>query len=539
MKSTTRFWILFVMSLTLPHLSHTQRLDQAQPLEGISFFSPRSQSVNAARDLVGWHPHIHRFDMKKTYATFTVMPSYTHSVRDRRIAQALFGTDTLFISGSLINNRGTNDILADYFGLSPTFQSTVRLRPRLQNAMAVFYGYLGLDSLLEGLYVRFAAPAVWTKWDFKLEEEIFNDGSGTPFPPRYMTDNALVAPVSSFKNAIKGGITFGDMQEGLAAGKIDGARSKGGISDVQCVIGWDPLIRENGHAGFNLRVAAPTGSRPTSEFLFEPLIGNGKHWELGVGFTGHVVIWEKDGDQELTVHAEANVTHLFGARQKRSFDLIGTDKQAESQNFANKRFGSRYILLKIFDENGNYTGKLAPTINKTTLSCDVSMDVQFDFVLMFGYTHKGIVFDIGYNGWLRSKEKISLKETLPEKRFALKGIQDVRDAAGNNSNATQSTATLHGNNLSQQAAVIDIPSPVFFSTDDLDLRSAGSPRVITHKFFTHLGYTWVDRPENEVEPFIGFGGELEFEGINTRNTPQEDSNTLSQFGVWLQVGLAF
>ena len=66
----------------------------------------------------------------------------------------MFGTDQLTISGSSIENRGAQDILADYFGLSPVFQSTVCLDPKIVTFMTEFALYVGLDGLTKGLYLE-------------------------------------------------------------------------------------------------------------------------------------------------------------------------------------------------------------------------------------------------------------------------------------------------------------------------------------------------------------------------------------------------
>ena len=265
------------------------------------------------------------------------------------------------------------------------------------------------------------------------------------------------------------------------------------------------------------------------KFFFEPIVGNGKHWELGVGFTGHVITWEKGIDQNLSVYTDLNITYMFSARQRRSFD------------FKKNGFGSRYLLLKEFDSNGIFTGKVIPAINKTTLECKVRNDIQVDFVFMFGYTYKGIVFDIGYNGWIRSKEKISLQGCIEEKRFGIKGIQDVFNRTINQPDMlTQSTATFMGNNLSEQDMVADDPSPLFITTEDIDVKSAASPRVMTHKIFFHLGHIWEKwNGSPKTSPFIGAGFEIEFEGINERNTSQTDKTTMGQWGVWFKGGLTY
>ena len=517
---------IVALILSLVSFSYLNGFD----LIGRSFISPRSQSVNAARDLVGWHNEINKYDEKGFYWASTIIPEYTQSLRSKRIAQQLFGDDRLVISGSQVVNRGDDDILADYFGLSPLFQSNLHLEPRIKTGIISLDVYLGYKNI----YLRINAPIVMTRWDLNLEEEVFNNGVGTQFPARYMSLSALNAPATSFKAAIKGGQIYGDIIEGIQSGKIDGGKHKSGLSDLQIIRGWNFINRPNVHVGFNIRTAAPTGSRSKSEFLFEPVVGNGKHWELGIGLTGRILIWElNSGEREISFFADTNFTHLFKSRQTRSFDFKPRVCPQE------KNFGSRYILLKTFDTNGNYIAESVPAINKTTLKSDISVDIQADLVFMFGYTHAGMVVDLGYNGWIRSKEKISLCEKFPDKTYGLKGIQNVRTLANLNSVATESTATLHGEELSNQAALTDPNSPVLLTQADLDLSSASTPLAITHKFFANINHTWHVHDEQRSKPFIGIGGQIEFEGINTRLTEREDKNAITQWGVWIKGGVAY
>lgn len=500
---------------------------QSAELQGISFFSPRSQSVDAVRNRVGWDPYIHRYDATNFYVTCKATPEFRKSYHANRIAEALFGTDKLFVSGSQLETRDPNAILADYFGLSPTFQSTVCLNPEIKNFIFTLSAYFGFDRWVPGLFLAIHAPITWTKWDFQLNETVTDNGSSTLFPALYMDENAVAAPYTSFTNAMKGNKTFGDLTQGLSFGKICGSQSKGGLSDLLLIFGYDIVSHENAYASLNLRLAAPTGNRPKSLFFFEPIIGNGKHWEFGGGFSGRVRLWEADGLQELSLFADINLTHLFKARQTRSFD------------FEENGFGSRFILLKQFDSSGNYTGTILPAINVTTLSCDVSVAIQFELLFMFGYTYKGFEFDIGYNGWLRSHEKISLRECIPDHTYGLKGIQDVASLIGGLNDLTQSTATLHGNPFADQGMVVDPDSPVFIRTKDLDLCSAASELLLTHKLFFYMGYGWQEEKDDWFVPFIGIGSSIEFEGINNPQARQPNRNTLNQWTFWVVGGAAF
>ncbi len=540
---------------------HTVTHADIPTLQGHSFFYARSQSVNAAREIAGWLPHIHRYDMiDENYSSFVATGAYNHSLHGNRIADAIFGTDQLFISGSTTVNRGTNDILADYFGLSPDFESTVKVEPTIQSAILAFNAFFGFNKWCNGLYLQIHAPIAWTKWNLGLEENIFEGGSNIPFPPNYMDSGAVAPGAQSFVQALQGCTTFGQMQEPLQFGKVCGAQVKKHASDLQFALGWDFFLSECGFAGLNIRAAAPLGNSSKSIFLFEPIVGNGHHWELGAGFAGRGLIWEKDGDQELSFFGELNMTHLFSSKQKRSFDLgkdicrvspnpqcspcESDDEVCFIEEPRHDLFGSRYMLVKEFDEDGNYTGKLAPLINKTTLDCKVRINLQVEIVFMFDYTYCDFVFDVGYNGWIRSREIISLGDKcFPECTFALdtlalKGIQNVTFDSGALSNATQSEATLFGNYLSDQILVADPNPPVFIKPQDIDIDSPASPLAITHKLFIYFG--WSDQCDRWCAmPFFGFGGEVEFEGINTRNAVEPNKNTMSQWGIWVKAGFDY
>lgn len=493
-------------------------------LTGLTFFSPRSQSTNAARDLVGWHPYINLYNKKDVYGAVEVTPEYGQSVRAHRIANALFSTQTLRISGSLVPNREENDLLADFFGLSPSFDSDILLNPVIKTFQTDFGAYIGWDNF----YVRFHAPAVWTQWQIEIFEEVADNGHTTPFPAGYMDVQEVTAPVQSFSQAICCPVAFGQVHNPMANGTFGCPHSLAGLSDLQIAIGWNFVNTPDGHCGFNLRTSAPTGSRPTSKVLFEPIVGNGKHWELGAGFTGRIQLWEKDGHQALSLYTDVNGTTLFKALQHRSFD------------FTVNGWGSRYELLKEFDAIGNYTGNLVPAINVTTLPVNVAAAFELDLAAMAGYVYNNVVIDLGYNLWLRTHESVTLKEGIPSNRYALKGIQNVATVPGGAPLiSTQSLCLITGDQLSQQAAVADPNPPVYITTCDLDLSTAGSPLVMTQKIFGHIGYSWKKWYETGAAPYLGIGAEMEFEGLNDRATEIQDKNTLSQWNVWIRGGWSF
>lgn len=495
-------------------------ITHALTLTGLTFYSPRSQSTDAARLIVGWHPYINKCN-QKLYGAVTAAPSYGGMTRSRRSAQVLFSTNHINVTGSQVENRGANDFLADFFGLSPSFYSNVMFHPSIQTFLVDFAGYLGWQNW----YFEMRAPAVRTRWNIDIEELIENNGQGTTFPTDYMDVNAVAQPISSFKQAMRGGVTWGQVSQGMKYGMFGCPQTTHALSDLQMALGYNLVNNETGFAGFNLRASAPTGTRPDSTYLFEPIVGNGHHWELGVGFSGQAVLWEKDGIQDFSFFCDINYTYLFKALQRRPFD------------FTVNGMCSRYMLVKEFDGTGNYTGVCQPAINATTLHCDVWNDLELDIVFMLAYTSPHWIVDLGYEGWMRSHEKIQLREGIAQNTLGFKGIQDVTDIFGNPIATTQSNSTINGNNFADQAAVVDA-TPIFIKTSDLNIQSAASPFVMTHKLFGNLSYAWPSDYKRLV-PFLGFGGDIEFEGINRHFTVRNDKDTLSQWSFWVKGGFGY
>ena len=511
------------------HLLNANTDDINQPLHGKTFLAPRSDSVNAARELVLWHRYINQY-CQDFYGAFSVAPEYKHSFRPNRLAEYYWAVDSLVIAGSQVPNRTPQeDILGDYFGLSPSFESTVHMNPEIRTGLIDFDVYLGYQDF----YFRAHIPYVWTKWTYHLNEMITQGTPNTIYPAGYMAVGPVTPPATSFTQAINGGLSWGDVRA-LEFGRIDKPKGISGFAEAQVALGWNFINTPLTHAGLNIRGSIPAGTRSKAIYLFEPIIGNGHHAELGLGFTSHAMLWEKDGNQDISIFCDINLTHLFASRQRRSFDLINP---IDPENLEYQGFATRYILAKQFI-GGTYTGLTLPVIDITTLECDVSMAIQMDAVIMASYECIGYTVDLGYNAWFRSREMISNREAIPNNMYALKGIQDVAGPGIYGAIATQSTATIYGNNFADQALVADPHPPVYFNDSMIDERSAQATRGFTHKLFGNFGYTW-DECMHWVSPFFGIGGEVEFEGLNPRHEIKANKNSISQWGVWLKGGFGF
>lgn len=563
-----------------------------------TLMSVRPQGLSASRELAGWQQVVYRPNYDEYYFAFAVAPEYSHTFRRTNIANFLFGCKELIFSGSWVANRGSGDILADYFGLPSDFKSVVQFAPQVVNFVMDLDWYIGFDGWVPGLYAKIHAPIVHTKWDLKLDECVVDSGTTfTSHPAGYLAATPLElsdltvgekAP-TNVKTAFHGTTIFGDMREPLKYGKLFGRQNDTRVADLSVSVGYNFLLTDRYHVGLGVRVVAPTGTRRTSEFLFEPIAGNDHHTELGGALTGHVQLWHWDAhDDRLVLYVDGTVSHLFASKQKRSFDLI------------NNGDGSRYMLLeKIAAPSSGlqigtapnniaapnqYQGRLVPAINKTTLDAHIAVDVQADVAIKLSYQRAAWEVDLGYNLWARSEEKLCSRDCI-ETCYAVKGDAQLYGFTNPGEtavalNATQSKATIHGGQAVQaetfsslnpgnfnenfeyaninadniafasdtlgvslhQLTVADAnrlgvaqlsvrtSSPAILVTNsDISECSGLLPKAISHKVFVYASYT--PDIEEGLVPYIGGGGFVEF------GRPDCNNFAPAQWGIWFKAGI--
>jgi hypothetical protein len=542
-----------------------------------TIFGIRSQGLNGVLELTNWQQLIYKYDQDYNYGTVAAAVEYTRTIRPQQIADFLFGGCKLRFSGSKAD-RQPGDILADYFGLPVDFSSTVYFSPHISNTIVDFNWFQALDGYLPGLFIMLHLPVVQTKWNLYMCENNINPGTAF-YPAGYMSNADIPATAlpHSVTQALRGRTIFGDMDAPLQYGKIFGIQTRCRIAELQGTLGWN-YNQPWYHVGISLRVGAPTGNATTAEFLFEEIVGNRHHWDVGGGLSAHAYLWEnKEVGKRVALYLDAHVSHLFTAMQKRSFD------------FTQNGNGSRYILMEEIippSENlllngmtvpiNQYIGNLVPAINYTTFDTKISIGVQADVVLKLAYQHDGFEFDLGYEFWYNSKEKLHCRDTFVENRYALKGDAQIYGFTADVNqtpialNATQSMATILGgqgngngnyqnlnadnqpaaastatgvilNQLTNADSVaLNIPqlqvngsNPAILLTDgDINVESGLLLRALSNKVFAYLGGVWDNR--DDLDPYLGIGLSGEF-----ANTNPCDNAACSQWAIWVKGGIAY
>lgn len=566
------------------------------------YLSFRSQGFNATRELVGWQTTINKPDTCNFYGSFSITPEYTRSFKPCTIAKYLFcdalstsccttlNTDccnkpTIKVQGLNVQNRDGKALIAENFYLSTDFDSEITFKPTIDNCIVDFNAYLGLDNWIQGLYFRAHMPVCYTRWDLNFCENIINEGKEN-YSPGYMnnttTPGGETAPLNdvnvygiSNKQLLHSFQEYASSQstitgvEGITYNPLNFARMspcrqhKVGIAELTAALGWNFINCTDYTLGLNIRGSAPTGNRPHGTWLFEPIVGQGKHWELGGGIDARWVMWRScDEDRDFTVYLDGNITHLFKSHQCRTFDLCG---KPLSRYMLATKFTDQVKGLEAASPGGTkipkyqFAKEFSPVANITTLPVEVSAAVQGEVVVKCAYTHCNWQFDFGYDFWGRSCEKIckrgNCKDTgFQENTWGLKGnnfmfgfpffpgeppAADQISQPATPLSSTDSKATIFnvggidnpllafqnppdvalsihiiGDNDTSVSPVIPLwrdaqtsVDPILITQNDIDLKSAAT-KSMSNKVFGHIGYMWKDC--ECLTPYLGIGAEAEF-----------------------------
>lgn len=467
---------------------------------GKPFFQQRSQGEDLARRMVGEEFFLTRCDNDCFSGSISAVAEYTQSFNRKKLAQFLTfnGSDTMTFS-----EGADADVRPQYFLLNDGFAGTVQFRPKIENFIFDVNLRLNLDEWLCGLYFEIGLPINWTRWNLDLRET--QSSTGTTMAAGQVAADATAAPFNSIIGAFTGVGTVGSVQGNMDFGVVQGRKSKTNVAELQFILGYNFWCSDCGHLGVDLRVYAPTGTRPNGHSFFEPVSGNGKHTVVGGGVSAHYVLWENDCDQSFSVWFEGEAHHYFKAKQHRTFDLVGNGP------------GSRYLTLKQFNADATEVTGLVRGPNVLTREVNSTFGVGGAAALSFVYQSCGFTGELGYEFWGRSHEKLKLRgDDIPA------GTYGVQGCTAFNALNTASETKINGTDCS----VVDA-TPVFITNASLDLVNAANPSAWSNKVFGHVSYAW---DCCDYAPFIGIGGYGEFGNKN---------HALSQWAVWAKGGFAF
>ncbi|MFA6263581.1 MAG: hypothetical protein WCW33_06460 [Candidatus Babeliales bacterium] len=398
---------------------------------------------------------------------------------------------------------------------------TLELKPSQQVVGVGLSYHQRFDWALSGLFFYANAPVVAMKRGVHLtlnhsvhddisnvrEDELYSYFAGGlvkfnfEYPPFY---NAEFPPT-------------GRGQKPLTHAKLTGSQGTAGFSDVDFGLGWAFLDRPKYHAAIAIAATIPAGNKPTGEYAFEPIRGNGGHWALG----GNLDAWYrlfKGTKQNLRVAMRAELRYLFESHETRTLGL------------KNRLWGQYYLLGQslgtAYDADTTITQKI-PAANVLTRSVDVTPGLQFDGTLSFVYTNGGWSADLGWNPYARESEDVHMRGDFPDGIYAVasRGFNTAREEDGE-----PASGEVVDHQFTISAANVDDGNVATATVNNstIDVNAARTPSQFTNAIYGSVAHMW-DRGHKHAT-IVALGGKYEFASENS---------ALEQWNVWAKMGLEF
>ncbi|MGE0207212.1 MAG: hypothetical protein AB7R69_05185 [Candidatus Babeliales bacterium] len=322
------------------------------------------------------------------------------------------------------------------------------------------------DACEKKWWFEWSTPIIWVQHDMNITESILNQG--TP-----LNDNVN----TSIKEAFKGQKGYYNANTGLVTGekwhygKINGTRERVFFGDFEVKLGYDFVCEEDCHADGYIGGIIPASTKPDSEYVFEPLTGNGNHAGVMFGGSAGWEYWSRC-EHHLAIEAEFNWRYLFKNTQRRTIEF-------------QKKPWSRYMLIfKNFEDTQNNIATNA--INEFSPKVEVRPRFNADVNLGFLYTRCNLELEAGYNVWFRQSEKVSAKEFNTEAAFA------AVPAGITIANRINRAITI-GENF--DSAFINVINQATYEANriynsNMNFGIASHPTTIAHTIYSSIGGRW-------------------------------------------------
>jgi hypothetical protein len=406
----------------------------------------------------------------------------------------------------LENNKNVDSLHLNIQTVNGTFNSRIKLEPQ-QSMFGVGINYKQRFSLDSSNYTNWwgaiSFPITYVKNKMNLEEHIFDNGGGS--------DGEI--GLSNTRHAAN--VTEAFRQKNMKYGRIDDRcdMSKWGVADIELKLGYTTISNECCRLNSYVGAVIPTGNKPNARYVFEPIVGNNKHFGLMFGNSLTLCFWEKQC-QSLTFNIDTNYRYLFSNHQLRSFDLIDKQWGRYMELYKNKEqaLEAERLSEPLRDNIGVFG------INELTLCAEVTPRFSCDINTGFIYAYDRpddtrLLVEAGYNFYASQAEEIQLNRTYIE--------YNLKAASGEG--ATTRARTIKSN---FSRSVYETANYKPLSLCDIDLSSAAHPSILSSTIYGTIGYEW----NKECPRFIGIGGS--YEGSNS-------NAVLQKFQVWGKCGLTF
>jgi len=371
--------------------------------------------------------------------------------------------------------------------------------------------------------------------------------TGTYWPVKQAVTNGGDIDITSVEHAFKGGADVypDDDKKIWNYGKVDGARKKTRLADVELKMGYNfvctPTYKSNGYLG----VVIPTGNKATGEFLGEALVGNGKHFGLMAGGTTSIEL-SMDSDWNVSYRIDTNGRYLFKNTQTRSFDLKGNEWSRYLMVWEKEKWEAAFLVFNGTDEPSKYSQirNYSAGINFFTKDMYVTPGFQGRINQSMVLQSEKCLVEFGWNIFAREAEKVTLTSAWSENiAFPEATISPFVEFPGTPANnpkdqllrnngllLSKNNKTFNNDALTTTQGSDIVWNSAFEITEAmLNLESAASPQVITHTPYVSANYTWGDTSSDRPGS-VGVGASYEF---------AQNNNSLNQWQLWGKLGFCF
>jgi hypothetical protein len=439
-----------------------------------SIFVPRQLSYNPIlENSLTRNTHLETYDY-----IFSIKPIYTQSVGSK--FQKYF---TINHAGSLnVQEDGSGDISSLWFKVVSSddtfYSSKLSFHPKRQTYGSLLYL---AAQLTDNVQLSINTALVSARNNIHLcEKNIQNLG----------VDTGYSTITESFSNCER------------KFGRICGTQTKTGLDDIQVKALY--TFYKNDCMAWDIYglLGIPTGKGSKARYLFEPLVGS-NHVQLGVGAQGYWQIWENECNA-WSLRGEAKYRYGFEGKERRSFDL--------------KKNGqwSRYMLfVNEFDKFSTF-----PAINDLTFKAYVTPRSSFDLYLATQCQHQSWNFELGYDLWYRSAEKISLPCNL-----ARVAVADLREIAAQDPHSASTANISQGVQPGINQMVSDPTFVLVDMSNDINCKSGAQAASLSNSVYGSIGYAF-DIKCHKMQV-----------GLNVAYERGSSVNTPDNIAAWLNVDL--
>ncbi len=373
---------------------------------------------------------------------------------------------------------GNQDIVAENFNITTkegNFCSILDFKPR-QTFVGV--GFSGYCQLSNKIWLSFEAPVIHVKNTLDMVETVTYNGGGAK-----VQTGAI--GTSGFNNTpFVANMTDAFKNPNMQYGKIDGSQSKTAVAYVNLKVGYTYLHEEKRSLQMYGGLLLPTGNKPKGIYLFEPLVGNNKHFGviLGTFFTRRYEMKRF----AINVSADSDTEFLFSNTQTRSFDLAGKQWSRYMGVYANntQRLLDNSTAVAAFSTVSQMQYQ---TWGVNLFTQEVKVNPHFSTNLIINASFelpRNIAFDLGFKSFWQQDEHVTLKNP-----WVLAPI--IGELSNGFTNVPgECTPARDINNMNSLVASNVAATVVYITEDQLDLTSATQPfrsdytlYAATHKLF--------------------------------------------------------